>query len=256
MVKVLKRAVAVLEAVGRESGPTFTDIQGTTGLKKATLSRILSSLEELGFVERAPDRTYSVGSRLVALARPALRRQVLSRVAERHARRLAGKLGELVTVGTVRHGHRYNLARATVERSIVVDARLHQRPSPYDTATGRMMLAHLNDEDLEAVIRANGLPGDAWPEISTREELNEVLERIRRSGQAAYTSLDGEVEALAVPVRGPSGGVQAAVGVSMPSHRLDEERRREVLESLRSTARAMEHELSFELGEPAEGGEK
>ncbi|MFO7957820.1 MAG: IclR family transcriptional regulator [Candidatus Brocadiia bacterium] len=256
MIKVLKRAVAVLEAVGRQTGPTFTDLQRATGLKKATLSRILSSLEELGFVERSPDRTYSVGPRLVALARPALRREVLSQVAERHARRLAGELGELVTVGTVRHGHRYNLARATVERSILVDARLHQRPSPYDTATGRMMLAHLRDEDLEEVVRANGLPGEAWPGGSTREELTEALEQIRRVGHAVYTAPDGEAEALAVPIHGPHGGVEAAVGVSMPSYRLDEERRREVLDALRRTARAMEHELSFELGEPAERDEE
>ncbi len=256
MIKVLKRVVGVLEAVGRETGPTFTDLRRATGLKKATLSRILSSLEELGFVERSSDRTYSVGPRLVALARSAVRREVLSGVAERHARRLAGELGELVTVGTVRHGHRYNLARATVERSIVVDARLHQRPSPYDTATGRMMLAHLSDEALEEVVRMNGLPGEGWPGVSTREELIEALERIRRAGHAAYTAPDGEAEALAVPVHGTRGDVEAAVGVSMPSYRLDEERRREVLDALRRAARAMEHELSFKLGEPAEGDEE
>ncbi len=252
MIQVLRRAAQVLQSVGEMHAPSFTDIRQATDLNKATLSRILASLTKLGFLERASDRSYSVGPLLLGLARPALKRESLSAVAERHARALAEKLGELVTVGTVRHGHRYNLAKATVNRSITVDAELHMRPSPYDTATGRMMLAHLSDPELAEVIEANGLPAEGWPEVSNREELTAELQRIRAQGHAARASPDGEAEALAVPVFGPEGTVCAAVGTGIPRYRLDDERRAHVLAVLGRAAGAMAEELSLEMGRRAE----
>ena len=157
-------------------------------------------------------------------------------------------LRELVTVGTIRQGRRCNLARATVERSIIVDAEPHLRPTPYNTATGRTMLAHISPEALDEVVRVSGLPGGEWPEVVTREELEDQLRRIRRAGYADYVSPDAEAEALAVPVFGPDGAVRAAVGVSAPRYRLDQERRTELLKALRKAADAMEQELALELG--------
>lgn len=249
MIQVIERAATVLQAVGQANAPTFTELQRATALSKATLSRILASLQELGFVERAPDRSYSIGPFLLELARPALGRRALSGVAERHARRLAEELGELVTVGTVRNGHRYNLARATVERSVVVDADLHVRPSPYDTATGRVMLAHLEPEALDEVVRVNGLPAGTWPGVETCKELTSALKRIREAGHATYLAPDGEAEAIAMPVRGPDGRAWAAVGASVPCYRLDRERRDAVLKALGHAAQSMTEELCFELGE-------
>lgn len=254
MIRVLQRAAAVLRAVASESGPSFTDIRRATRLNKATLSRILGTLEDLGFVERRSDRSYGVGPFIVQLARAVLKREALSRVSEVHARALAEQLRELVTVGTIRNGRRYNLAKATVERSIIVDAEPHLRPSAYNTATGRAMLAELNAEDLDHAVRIHGLPEDAWPGVSTRDELEEELERIRRAGCATHVAPDGEAEALAVPVFGPDGRAWAAVGASLPRYRLDHERRTEVLDALRNAAEAMRQELTLELGGSAEVG--
>lgn len=248
MIQSIQRAAAVLRAVSERDAPSFTDLREATGLKKATLSRILASLEDLDLVSRAPDRSYSMGPLVLELARPALRRKALSRVAERHCRALAEDLRELVTVGTIRQGRRCNLARATVERSIIVDAEPHLRPTPYNTATGRTMLAHISPEALDEVVRVSGLPGGEWPEVVTREELEDQLRRIRRAGYADYVSPDAEAEALAVPVFGPDGAVRAAVGVSAPRYRLDQERRTELLKALRKAADAMEQELALELG--------
>jgi DNA-binding IclR family transcriptional regulator len=243
----------VLDAIRRKSRPSFTDILPATGLNKATLSRILSSLEELGFLERAPDRTYSVGPFVLQLARSALKRDCLSKVSERYARALAEDLHELVTIGTIRGGRRYNLAKATVERSITVDADLHLRPSPFNTATGRAMLAHVSEDDLDLVIRVNGLPGDAWPGVSTKRDLERELRAIRDGGHATCVSPDGEAEAIAVPVLGPDGEAWASLGVGIPRYRLTERRRTTVLVALGRAAGAMADELSFELSAVEEG---
>ena len=67
MVQSVERAFAVLDALGR--GPAgVTAIATRLALPKSTVSRLLSTLEELDAVERTADARYRIGPGMTALA--------------------------------------------------------------------------------------------------------------------------------------------------------------------------------------------
>jgi DNA-binding IclR family transcriptional regulator len=247
MIQVLQKAAAVLDHVGRAGEASFTELRRATGFHKASLANLLKTLEAIGYLARGTDRRYSIGPAVLELARPALQRDELARLAEKYAGRLAEQVRELVVVAVLRNGRRYHIARASGERSITVDARLDQRPSPYDTATGRVLLANADTPSLEEVLDVNGPPGDAWPEAAAGD-IHRELSSIRAAGLAEQISVDGQVKAIAVPVFDPSGRCLAAIGLSVPEFRFDAARRLEVTDALRTARDHMQDELALRLG--------
>src|SRR2546427_909003 len=72
-VGVLDRAAAVMDAV--EGGArSFTDIVRVTGLSRTTTHRLISSLEDHGYLFHVGGLGYALGPRLLGLAHPALER--------------------------------------------------------------------------------------------------------------------------------------------------------------------------------------
>lgn len=250
MPQLIRKAAAVLEAVSCDGSPNFTRIQERTGLNKSTLSRILRELEGLGFLSRSESRAYSLGPALLEIARPSLLRNAQYAVAEKYARLLAEEIGESVTVGVLRKGRRYNAAKATVDREVSVDAHLDLRPSPFDTATGRALLAWAGDEEVEEALRVNGPPAERWPGADTPEALKEALAEIRRMGRAEKTQKGAEVESFAMPVLDAEGRAAMSIGFAAPRYRLTPERRKQMLQALARTAEAMAGELALKTPKP------
>jgi len=244
MIQVLENAQRVLEYVAGHDGATFTDIRNETGMNKATLSHMLKSLIVLGFLERRTDGGHTIGLGIVNMARGRLGQLTLHGVAEDAVRQLAEETRETVTVGVLRNGERYNLAKASIDRSVAVDARIEQRPSPYDTATGRALLAFLASAELDDVVSRKGLP-TRWPGVETRHQLDMALAQIRDSGKAVLTGTSGHAEAVAVPIIGLDGAVCASVGVAAPCYRLDAKQRQRNLSALIQTRDRMEQALAL-----------
>ena len=245
MIKVLHKADGILRAVSASDGVTATELSKALGLHKATLSHILKTLLTLGYLERDEAGRFTIGAGIAELAHARLRRERLSAIAEGIARELSEELGETVTIGLLHRGERYNLAKTVVDQSIKVDAHFEQRPSPFDTATGRILLAYASTAQLAEVIAEKGLPGERWPEADSLAKLDAALEGIRECGAAELGTGDGQAYTVAVPVFGPDRAVCAAIGVAVPSLRFDEARRKQILGSLRHAAERMGTELKL-----------
>ena len=80
--------------------------------------------------------------------------------------------------------------------------------------------------------------------VVDRAALEDVLERVRRDGYAtAADELEDGLSALAAPVRGPTGEVIAALGISGPTLRLTGPRVAELAPILVREATALEERL-------------
>lgn len=219
MIKVLHKVDRILAAVARSDGIQPAELGRRLGLNKATLSHLLATLAALGYVRRV-GRAVHLGMRPRELAVAGERQRLLLGLAERCARSLSERLRELVTIGQLIDGERYNLAKAEYAQAVRVHAGLEQRPSPYETATGRVLLAFSEERIVADVVARKGLPGAAWPEACDVPTLQALLAGIRAAGRAEMTSSSGDVYTVALPVRDPqSGALVASVGVGAPTYR-------------------------------------
>jgi IclR family acetate operon transcriptional repressor len=104
-------------------------------------------------------------------------------------------------------------------------------------------LSLLPEEQLHALYPEEKLPGLTKGSITSRTELERVLETIRHTGYATSReeSEDG-VMSVAVPITSPSGKYYG-INVSVPAHRMTEQLRAELGAMLRDAAEEIQNLL-------------
>jgi DNA-binding IclR family transcriptional regulator len=119
------------------------------------------------------------------------------------------------------------------------------------TSTGKVLLAALSDEGLDALLK--------WPlqaltprTITDRRALRRELQRVRDRGYATgIEELEPGYMAVAVPVHGRDGQVVAAVGIGGPRVRLDPERLAAIAKTLPQHAARISERLGAASLSPA-----
>jgi DNA-binding IclR family transcriptional regulator len=219
------RAVRLLKALGAApTPPTLAQLVRTVGLNKTTAYRLLTALEAEGLVERGTSDGYRLGPELVALGSRALGARDLREAARGELIALAKQTRETAHL-EVRVG-----AETLILDEVMGSHRVGTTPSlgtrwpAHATSTGKVLLAALSDEGLDALLK--------WPlqaltprTITDRRALRRELQRVRDRGYATgIEELEPGFMAVAVPVLARDGQVVAAVGIGGPRLRLDPER--------------------------------
>lgn len=121
---------------------------------------------------------------------------------------------------------------ASGEHSILTSEDIGQFSSLHDLAAGKVILAHLPEEEVQAIIDQEGLPPVTDQTITDPEPLFDELEEIRDRGVAFnfQESMEG-IHAIAAPVRYKDGRVAGALSIGGPANRLTEQRLKTELES-------------------------
>jgi IclR family pca regulon transcriptional regulator len=98
----------------------------------------------------------------------------------------------------------------------------------YCTSLGRVMLAHLAPDALDAYFAKAKLKPMTDKTVTNQKRLREILLQVRQDG---YAINDEELElglrSIAVPVRGATGQVLAALNVGAQASRVSADRMRE-----------------------------
>lgn len=237
MIQVLQRAAEVLDLLAAEEPLSLKELTERTGFKKPTLCLILKSLVELGLAEKRGTGIYATGPALRDMAFRQHRRRTVQGLAEEAVAHLAERIRESVVAAVVHRNRRYTIAMATFQQALMVDTRLQARGTFFNSATGRILLAYMPENQRETVLATDGLPPrEAWPEATTPQGLCDCLEKIRKAGIETLPTHQGAIHFLAAPVFGPGGTAWLALGVSLPTSRFAGAHRTEVVQGLRSEA--------------------
>jgi DNA-binding IclR family transcriptional regulator len=113
------------------------------------------------------------------------------------------------------------------------------------TSTGKVLLAELAEEELQAFLAGPLLP--LTPKTLTDPAaLRRELLRVRERGYATgIEELEAGYMAVAVPVRGQGGRVMAALGIGGPRVRLAPERLVEIAKTLVTPAARISERLGY-----------
>jgi IclR family transcriptional regulator, KDG regulon repressor len=217
--RALDNALRVLDLFA--DGPKMlgvTEISRSVGLDKSTISRIVSTLAQHGYLIRSEDgRRYQVGPTawLVGVRyRLGLLLAETSRVALADVlRRFPGTTG----YAGVRHLHDvYYVAVVDGPETQSVHLELGERTPMPRIALGRAMLAHLPPDELSDWL-VHLSPKDLPARFSTRGKLLDELDRIRKQGYAVNEADHyPDIGAVAAPVFGGDGGLIGGVAVDFP----------------------------------------
>ena len=194
---------------------TLSEVATRAGLARPTARRLLLTLEELGFV-RSTEGGFVLTPKVLTLGMAYVSALGLWDIARPHMEDLVGRTGESSSMAQLDGSDIVYVARVSVPKIIALRVEIGTRfPAP-QTSQGKVLLAALDQESLDATLAVPsraGLP----PYIGqTAAQLREELTRVRARGWAlADEELAPGVRSVAAPVRDGQGRVRAAMNVTV-----------------------------------------
>lgn len=243
----VEKALRVLMTFSAEHPAlTVSEAAELTGLTRATARRVLLTLARLGFA-RAEDRRFRLNPSVLRLGYGYLSSQPWWDHAQPHMRTLANRLDESCSMAVLDGPDIVYVARVPSSRSMSITLTTGSRLPAYPTSMGRVLLAALPPDQLDAYLREVELVALTEHTLTDEARLRAELDAVRERG---YAMIDSEreigVRSAAAPVRTRSGEVLAALNVSVNAARISiEDLADRCVPALLETARAISAEVGY-----------
>ncbi|WP_243716809.1 IclR family transcriptional regulator [Actinomadura sp. KC345] len=245
-VSVAGKVMAILNAFAQGGVRlNLSEICRRAGLPPATGHRLVGELAEGGFLERVPDGTYRIGTRLWRIGSQAPAVMGLRELALPHMEDLYEATHDNVQLGVLRDGHVLIVERLRGTRSVPVVTQVGALLPLHTTGVGQVLLAHAPREVREKVL-AGELARHAVRSITDPGDLRRCIERVRRAGYAVTRDeMTLGASSVGAPVRDGAGDVVAAMSLVSGTRGAD---LRRLLPPLTTAARALSRDVAAHWG--------
>src|SRR5690349_19670763 len=244
-VQSLERGLAVIRAFDAENRElALSAVARSTGLTRAAARRFLLTLVKLGYVNFSQGR-FSLRPRVLELGYAYLSSLSLPEVALPHMEALVAQVNESCSISVLDDTDVVYVARVPTRRIMSITLAVGSRLPAYATSMGRVLLAGLDDAELEERLARIDVAPLTTRTVKDRDALRGVIEQVRRQGYAVTDQeLEQGLRSAAVPIHDASGAVVAALNVSVHASRASmAELRSRFLPPARAAAAAIDAEL-------------
>ncbi|UIN20768.1 IclR family transcriptional regulator domain-containing protein [Herbaspirillum frisingense] len=224
----LARGLAVIRAFSdSRRSLTIAQISQKTGIPRAAVRRCLHTLKQLGYAD-SDVNNFSLRPKILTLGYSYLSSTPLTVSAQPYLNNISRTLGESCSLAVLDDNEVLYVARSATSRVMSVALNTGSRLPAYCTSLGRAMLAHLPDDQLKAYFDKVKLRALTEKTVVSQKRLRDILAGVRENG---YAVIDEELEvglrSIAVPVRGASGNVLAALNVGAQAARVSRQQMEE-----------------------------
>ncbi len=246
-VRAVERALQILQCFDDDHPERgISDIAQAVDLHKATAHRIVTTLVNYGFLERmVDDQKYRLGMELPNLGYKVLRHMDLRREALPFMKQLVEEWDETCDLSLFDQGRIFYIEVLRGNRALTISAAVGQRLSAHATASGKLFLAYLPENELNVFLEKS-LTAETPKTITSTEKLRQQLEEIRNKGYAVdYEEYEPGVCAIAAPIFDRSGRVMVALGCPSPMSRMTPERVAEIAEAYKEKAKLISRRMGY-----------
>ncbi|TWA57328.1 IclR family transcriptional regulator [Azospirillum baldaniorum] len=221
-IRALARGLDVIEAMSNQPrGMSLSEVAAAVSLDRATARRILLTLKDRGYV-RMLDRNFILAPRVLNLGFAYLSSMPLWHIAAPYLRELAETADAACSVGVLDGTEVVYMAREqSIRRRTTLHVDIGMRFPLHCTSMGKILLAGLPEEELEALLDQLTLTQHTPNTITGSAALREAVATVRREGWAVSDQeFEDGIRSVAVPLRNRAGTVIAAMNVSSHAGRL------------------------------------
>jgi len=217
-VEALAKGLRILSMFD-EQRPTWrvSDLATAAGLPMPTVYRVVMTLASEGYLDHLPNGDYRPGVRTLTLGTAALRSLDLVGIATPKLTELGRNTGETVNLAVLSGDRVLYLVRLRNADLVTANIQVGSTLPAVHTSIGKLLLAHLDQADLEARVTAASFAANSGPNAKVSlDELREELRAIRDQGWAMQDEeLAYGLRSVAAPVTAPDGRVIAGVNLAV-----------------------------------------
>jgi IclR family KDG regulon transcriptional repressor len=247
-VQSVERALRILECFKLEKQEqSLGEIAQQTKLSKSTVSRLLGTLAGCGFIKQNPmNQRYGLGFKLFHLGAVVAGSMNLRTTALPFMQELSDEFSETVDLNIVERDERVCIEVVESKEQIRNFVKVGQRNSLYLGASGKVLLAFLDEEKRKKIIsdaaRENHLPLEI-------NQFDQELKKIQLQGYAL--TIDERIKgafSIAAPIFDYEREIIGGLTIAGPTLRLTEERMPLLIQAVVHSA----HKISEAMGYPGE----
>ena len=226
-----------------------TELSKRLRLHKNNVFRLLATLESRGYIEQnKATENYRLGLKALELGQTFIKQMGLLRQAKPILEDIVATCNETAYVAIYKENHIVYLDVVETSLTVRVVSRVGSRLPAYCTASGKVHMAHMTEEELEVLLDSVNLVQHTPTTIISPDSISAEMEKVREQGYAFDDEeLDLGVRCIAAPIRDYTRRIVGAVSISGPTMRVSNARTESELVPLVLKASA---ELSTRLGYP------
>ncbi len=220
------KAIGILDilASNPDTGISLTELSQSIDMPKSSTHRYLVTLQELGLADRKIGDRFFLGTKVIELAGAFLVKSDLRNASLEVLNDLAEKSGETIHLALPSGTEVVYIEKVESKHALVMSSHIGARVPMYCSALGKAILAFSDGELLSAVLK-NPLTQRTPNSITTPEALINELQLIKSRGFA----IDNEeneisIRCVGAPIFDYTGAPIAAISVSVPRTRMDQDR--------------------------------
>jgi DNA-binding IclR family transcriptional regulator len=213
--KTVQKALRILESLGERQPLRPSDIARQLSLSRSNIHRLLSTLEEMGYVERRPDATYCLGFKVFMLGSNFITPNDISDMAYPLMKRLADISQENVNLGVLYEQKVLYLNKIKSPHNLKLDTPIGKMDPLHCTGLGKILLSGFCEEELKAYFSLD------------------------------FEELEEGVNCIAAPIYDHKHQILAAISVSAPSVRLTNQKIKQLKAPLIENCTAVSKKLGY-----------
>ncbi|WP_292986730.1 glyoxylate bypass operon transcriptional repressor IclR [Pantoea sp.] len=228
-VQSLTRGLTLLELIADSHGSVaLTELAQQAGLPNSTTHRLLSTMQQQGFVRQVGDLgLWTIGAHAFVVGSSFLQSRNLLALVHPVLRSLMEQSGETVNLAVLDLSDYQAVIIDQVQctQLMRMSAPIGGKLPMHASGAGKAFLAHLGDEQVTALLHQKGLHYYTPKTLMSPQSLKDNLAQVRKAG----FSLDDEEHALglrcvAAPIYDEHGEAFAALSISGPIARMTDDR--------------------------------
>lgn len=235
----------VLDLLSKYDELGVAEISKILNMGKASVFRMLYTLEKKDYVHKTSDAKYKLGIKFAQYGSIVLDKQNIFTLIKPFLQKLRDKYNETTHLGILDDDlNVIFMAKESSKASIQMTSRVGLKLPFYATAMGKVLVANKLNDEMKEKIKCYNLVRFTDNTITTYDELIELLKQIKDQEYAEdlEESEDGLI-CYAVPIKDITGDTVASISISGPSVRMIDNKEN-LLVSLKETA----NEVSTAMG--------
>lgn len=247
----LDKALTLISYFTKEkSAIGLSELSRLSGVPKATVYRLISTLQEHGFIDKVSvmgrDNQYKLGLKFLELGKLVSEGLEIRTVALPYMEKLRDKINECVQLIIMDKDEAVYIEKLECSQLIRLYTRTGRRAPLHAGACPRAILTFLPDAEIERILNSKPLVKVTDTTVADKAKLIEWIKRDRERGYTiSYGELEPETVAIGAPIMDYTGMPTASISIAGPETRYTENEIPYLVDEVLKTAKEISRALGY-----------